>query len=326
MIDLSSNSPEEDFNDSSFEESTSENKSLEENSPRDDDNDNLDNEEIGNSTSVQNRGDGNTTAINSEIGGIINNIITIGLDEILLKSLKPGPTDYPNVDPSLNREYKNILAHIKNKLRDKEFDKAFEFCQKAEELAPAEPTTWEYFALTEFLREINKKEKRKRKPVREIIKSVKNHLEKGKDHGLSEAKYEEITSDIANQLFKLQKARINSIASSSKDFHGGEIWGGTELRACLFFLTSYEQCFILDQEVKFLEEYVAELSKPYKWIVKTRQGSLVNRPVYGDFSAVEKRENLLTKLRSLNSSYQPTEIKEERITILPDPIKIISID
>jgi hypothetical protein len=220
--------------------------------------------------------------------------------------------EHATIDPLETKEYKKIRSHIRNKLRDRNYLAAYKYCLQAEAIAPAEVSTWEDFALTQFLLEITK-EKSKRKPVRFIIKSVKAHLEKSKDYGIEPDKYEILSGDIANKLFYIQKARVNSLRAQYKDELKYENWSPANLNYLRSLLNSFELSYSLYQDTLFLEEYVEELAKPYKWIVQTRDGELISTPACGMFNAVNKYHELTSKIRKQKPDYQPPEIQIERI-------------
>lgn len=220
------------------------------------------------------------------------------------------------LDEIETRQYNKILAHINNKLRDKNYVGAYQYCLKAEEIAPGEPATWEYFALTGFLLEITRN-RNERKPTLEIIKIIKLHLDKCKDHGITEERYEELLVEIANRLFNLEKARIKSFRTYYRDDTGKEKWTRQSLFPLLTLLRSFEICYSLYKDPLFLEEYVNELTKPYKWLVKSLDdGEIRNTQLLGNFNAKEKLKSLVRKIQEKKPGYQPPVIQEERFEIL----------
>lgn len=223
-------------------------------------------------------------------------------------------------DKKESEEYKRILTHIYNKLKAKNYRAAYEYCLKAEKIAPAESTTWEYLALCEFLFEINIRygKGRKRKPTQQIVNSVRNHLMRCKDYGIKESRYEELCGDIANKLFYYEKNRLNSIRHLLRDANGNEILVSRYVGLNVSFIKSFELCYSLYPDPHFLEEYVKELSKPHKWIKKGRDDVLTNNPICGNFSAVLTRERLINKIREQKPHYSPPEIIAERFKIIND--------
>ena len=206
-------------------------------------------------------------------------------------------TEFPTIsDDKESKEYKKILTHINNKLKHSKYEDAYNYCLKAEEIAPAEATTWKYFALCEFLFEINIRYGKKRKSTQQIVNSVKTHLVMCREYGISDSGYEELCGDIANKLFYLERSRLNSIRHLSRDSNGVEILVSKYLNLNLSFLKSYELCFSLYEDTRYLEEYVKELSKPFKWIIKDSNDLLQNKPACGNYTAVLNRERLINKI------------------------------
>ncbi len=231
-------------------------------------------------------------------------------------------------DQSEEKKYKKILSHINNKLIDKKYELAFKYCLEAEEIAPSESTTWEYFVLVEYYKEVYKKEHRK--SIEEIVKLIKTHLEKCKINGVEEERYEELVGIIANHLtFKVIKPNIGKF--HTKDKKNRTYWSRYDLMAAYSFLRGYELSFSLYKDHIFLEEYVKELSKPYKWIVRTINNELINLGKI-KFNAIVNRERIIKKIQAIKYDYSPPEIELERLEFIdeedfnPDEIIIISIE
>ncbi|RXK60036.1 hypothetical protein ESA94_13395 [Lacibacter luteus] len=220
---------------------------------------------------------------------------------------------YKTLLPEEARKFDKLLAHINNNLRDKSYEAAYDYCKKAEELAPGEVATWEKFAITEFLLEI-KKVGGKRKPTAEIIRSVRNHIDKCKDHGMTEEEYEPLVVDIANWLFNIERQRINSVQASTRDSTNSPKWSRSNFVYLQNLLDSFEICYLLYNDTLFLEGYVNELAKEYKWIIKTSDGKLINNPACAPFNAVKKMESLVEKIK-VKKKYNAPDIAEERFLI-----------
>lgn len=224
-------------------------------------------------------------------------------------------TKYVKITPQEAIQYEKILAHINNNIRAKKYDEALNYCKKAEELAPGEVNTWKNFALTEFLLEISVRDKYRRKNTDVIIKSIRTHIEKCVDHGMTNEEYEEFTLDIANRLFAIEKSRVNSCQPENTDSINGDLWSKNNLAYLRRLLNSYEIAFVLSDNVLFLKEYVAELTKPYKWVIKNAEGIIVNSPACGYFNAAKKISALVEKIKLIDKDYKTPDIAEERFVI-----------
>lgn len=226
-----------------------------------------------------------------------------------------GVTKYVKITPEEAIQYEKILAHINNNIRAKKYDEAFNYCKKAEELAPGEVNTWKNYALAEFLLEISVRDKYRRKNTDVIIKSIKTHIEKCLDHGMTNEEHEEFTLDIANRLFAIEKSRVNSCQPENTDNINGDLWSKNNLAYLRRLLNSYEIAFILSDNVLFLKEYVTELTKPYKWVIKNAEGIIVNSPACGYFNAARKISTLTDKIKMIDKDYETPDIAEERFVI-----------
>jgi len=223
---------------------------------------------------------------------------------------------YKTLDKIEAKEYNKIRAHIRNKIRDRDYLAAYQYCLKAEEIAPAESNTWEHFALTGFLVEIYR-EKNTRMSTQDIIRIVKCHTEKCKDCGISDDDYDGMVVDIANRLFMIEKSRINSLRAQYKDDLGYEKWTRQNFQYLKTLLRSFEICYGLFNDTLYLEEYVNELTKPNKWMEKTLDTEdIVNTMACGGFNAYEKLNTLVTKIREKKVKYNQPAIAEQRFIVL----------
>jgi hypothetical protein len=233
---------------------------------------------------------------------------------------------YKSLDHKESKELNKIIAHINNKIRDNDFAEAYKYCQKAEILAPAEPITWEYFALLEFLYEITRK-REERKEMGEIVRAVKSHLIKCKDYNIDEVRYSEISADIANRVFEWGKIRMPAIVTR-KDKNNNDVWLLKRLEQCLGYMKCYDLAYSINNtEPKFLEEYIKELSKDYKWIVRDIEGNLKSRVIINGFNPINKFHHLISKITEYYPEYQMPVIAEERFEIIrKEPEKEIFIE
>lgn len=219
------------------------------------------------------------------------------------------------VDEKEGQEYKKILAHIQNKIKDKDYSAAYNFCLKAEEIAPGEYDTWTHFALAEFLLEIFNKDKSKRKTTQEIIKRIKVHIEKCISFKISDKERELLLLDIANRLFSIEKARILSLMGRYDEEKGLDKWTKVDFRHLIGLLNSFEICYNLYKDPIFLEEYVSILSQNNKWMIKRLDDDLlINLPTPVFFNAKEKRKALIGRIKA-HKEFNPHDIQKERMTI-----------
>lgn len=236
------------------------------------------------------------------------------------------PDQYKTLDPKESRDFNRIIAHINNKVRDKNFQEAYRYCQMAENVAPAEPITWEYFALIEFLHQVTYKGPEK-KDISQTIRCVKNHLEKCKDHNIDDSRFEKISADIANTVFEWGKRRIPTIVAK-RDVNGNAVWRLRDLDRCMTYMKYYDLSYSLNSnEPKFLDEYIKELCKDYKWIAKDRDGNLKNRVVFNGFKPVNKLRFLINAIRKHIPDYPEPDIAYERFEISKtEPVKTFYIE
>lgn len=213
------------------------------------------------------------------------------------------------------KKYEKILARVNNSLEEANYEEAYELCKKAEEIAPGEAATWVYFALVEFLVGIKRKDGKGRKPATEIIKKVKSHIEKCKIHGMTKEECRPLIEDIANRLFEIEKSRINSVQAQYRDNHNNPLWSYYNFSYLNTLLESFEICYSLYKNVDFLEAYVDELKKDYKWIYKKVNGELISNPECVKFSPVKKLLFLLSKIQTIKPDYRIPAIAEERFVI-----------
>ncbi len=222
-------------------------------------------------------------------------------------------TVYVNVSPEDSNAYKKIIAHIRNKIIDRDYKSAMQFCLEAEALAPNELATWENFALTQFLVECYQS-RSERKSVAAIIKTVRAHVEKCKNCGITDEAYFELVGNIADQLFYFERSHIRSQRAQARDHAGYEKWTRQHLQYIQQLLQSYEHCYSLYKDTVYLEEYILELARPNKWIEKiAADDSLVNTRACGTFNAKEKFKLLVSRVREVKSQYKPPEIAYQRV-------------
>jgi len=212
-------------------------------------------------------------------------------------------------DKKLANEYLNVIARINNNFIKKNYEEAFKHCKKAEEIAPREPTTWEFYTLTEFYYQ-----RKTMKKIDDIIISLRYNIEICKANDVCKEKIEEIKGLIAIHLFQLSKSKIGFCYAKSKIEKG--FWakkGRANTIQCLYI---FVDCFKLTKELFYLKEYVNELGKPYKWIVKNLSDEIVNLPSCGKkFNAVANREKIIKKIQKINTEYIPPDVEPERLNI-----------
>ncbi len=218
------------------------------------------------------------------------------------RNYKPAVYDFNTIiDKKDQANYKKLLWHISNKLNDGNYYLAYKYCLQAEEIAPGESSTWESFALTEFLIEINNN--KDRIPIFEIVRKVKMHLAKCKMYGIEKNRLEEVSGDIANRLFYYLKKQVNK-------YHTKATYTAIQ------FIKGYEYCYSIYPDLQFLEAYIYELSKPYRWIVQRMGGAHVDLPACGNFPAVANREKMISRIQTINEKYDPPKISLERFIFL----------
>ncbi len=251
----------------------------------------------------------NTLLDGSQYGKIICTNPKCGKPSFRLNT-KISVSNYPKIANKQDEErYKKVLDHINNKLKDGNYNTAFRYCLEAEQLAPGEPETWEYFALTEFYRELYRPERKM--SVYNIVAIVKIHLAKCLDYEIEQERYELISGDIANRLFNQLRQDINrysQIYTNRKD----PKWATMAVTA----LKAFELCYSLYNDVTFLIAYVAELSRDYKWLVETRKGIITELPFCGRFNAAFNRQRVIEKIKAIQTGYEVPVIKKERFEYL----------
>jgi len=222
---------------------------------------------------------------------------------------------YKTLFPEEVKKYDKILAQINNNLEEMNYSVALELCKKAEEIGPGEVATWVYFALVEFLVEIKKKDPKVRKPTAAIIKKVKSHIEKCKIHGMTKEECRPLEKDIAKRLFEIEKSRINSVQAQYLDSTGNPKWSKYNFIYLQTLLDSFDICYTLDNDSDFLEAYVDEIKKDYKWIFKKENGELISNPTCAQFNPVKKINFLVNKIQIIKSNYKFPVIAEERFVV-----------
>lgn len=216
-------------------------------------------------------------------------------------------------DQNASENYLNVIARINNNYIRKKYTEAFKYCLEAETIAPREPTTWEYFTLLEFFKEISQS-KDKRKEINDILKIVKNNIKICEANNVAIDKIEELKGEIAIYLFNSAKARIGTYYHNSKKQN--KYWSKIGRRATIHQLDVFSQCYYLTKDVFYLKGYVDELSKPYKWIVKSLSGDLINLPSCGKkFNALAQRERVISKIKKIESDYEIPDVETERLKI-----------
>jgi hypothetical protein len=223
-------------------------------------------------------------------------------------------TKYGTLTQEESEKYNKLLAHFNNHLRDKNYEEAFKYCKKAVELAPGEVLTWKNFALAEFFLEITR-DKSRRKSTDQIMKTIKSHIDKCIFYGMTDTEYDELTLDIANRLFKIEKSRVASYRSEFTDYLNTEIWTKKDLFILEKFLRSFEISFLLSGNIIFLKEYLMELSKPYKWLYRTSDGAVRNSPACVYFDAASKLRSLTERIKKEEPDFEIPKISEERFVI-----------
>jgi len=231
---------------------------------------------------------------------------------IYRRNPKLDTTNFPTIDneKSPTSQYHDVLAHINNNLIRKKYKDAYNFCVKAEKLAPREPTTWEYSTLVRYYYEISIP-KNARKDIKDILKDVRCNIKICEANGVSNDKSEEIRGEIANHLYNRSKAQIGTFYAKSKNQTG--YWSGRGRGGTINGLKVFEECYRLTGDVYYLQGFVDELSKPYKWIVLNLSSDLINLPACGRrFDAVRERERIALKIKRVNKDYELPEIPQER--------------
>lgn len=215
-------------------------------------------------------------------------------------------------DKALQSKYHDIVGKINNNLIRKRYKVAYRYCLEAEDLAPREPTTWEYYTLVELYHDLKAKEK----DIHDAIKTSKYNLEIAAANDVKNEKIEELKSIIAGRLYMLAKSNIGHIQSRS--LRDKKYWGrGGGRKQTLSYLDVIKECFNLTEKTDYLEGYVDELSKPYKWMITSSDtGELKNltRACRG-FDAVGQRKKMIRLIQKTDENYEVPEIPIERIKI-----------
>jgi hypothetical protein len=87
-------------------------------------------------------------------------------------------------------------------------------------------------------------------------------------------------------------------------------------------LKLFEDCYRLTKDTFYLKGYVDELSKPYKWIIKSRSGDLINLSSCGKrFNAVYLFEKMVIRIQKIEPEYIPPDIEIERLSFSIEPVK-----
>jgi hypothetical protein len=216
----------------------------------------------------------------------------------------PNPvktSSFKTLNAEEDKQYKKIIAHINNKIIDGKYELAYRYCLQAEDLAPGEPTTWEYMARCEFYKD----------PLNTITQEAVNIikvLQKCEYHGMEDTKIEGLSIQIANDLFYAVKKKIKAIKC---DVNGS--WSKPILLAHVKFIKGYDACYRLYNDTKFLEEAVRELSQPYKWLVTDSVGNIIVKPACGTYPADKRWKYFITKIKEKNPTYLPPKIAVERV-------------
>lgn len=234
---------------------------------------------------------------------------------IFRKNLKLDIGHFKTInDKVIELEYKKVIARINNNFIKRRFKEAYRYCNLAEEMAPMEPTTWEYYSLVEFYYEMGKN-KDKRKKISEILRIVRDNIKICNANNVEEEKIDEIKGVIGLSLFNFAKTKIGFFYSKGLKKKG--YWSKIGRSETIHHLKIFENCFRLTNDLVYLKGYVDELSRPFKWIVKDRDsGKLRNLRACGkNYNAVSQREHVIRMIKKLEPSYQASEIKESIINI-----------
>jgi dsDNA-binding SOS-regulon protein len=224
------------------------------------------------------------------------------------------------------KEYDKLRAHIQNKIRDKNYEAAYNYCLEAEKMAPGEYYTWEHFAVTQALLEINK-EPAQRKSTADIMRVIKSHMDKCKAFKMEPDAYDTMLLDIANKLFTIERLRILSLFGQYNNNIGFSMWSKRHVQNMLGHLRSFEICYGLNKNPAFLKEYVAVLTREYKWIVK-RAGTGEEIKVFEvpGLNPITKLKALVEEIKLSDDNYEPPDIPEERFSIIKrETLKINNI-
>ena len=234
--------------------------------------------------------------------------------KIFRRNVKLEITQFETIeDKNVASNYLNIIGRINNNFIKRRFKDAFKYCLEAEEIAPREPITWEYFSLVEFYYEMGQPKDR-RKEITEILKMVRDNVKICEANNVDSEKIEQIKGEIGIYLFNLAKSKIGSFYSKSKRQKG--YWSRKGRHLTINYLKLFEDCYRLTKDTFYLKGYVEELSKPYKWIVKSLSGELINLPACGKrFNAVAYRERVIKRIEKIEPAYEAPEVETERLSI-----------
>lgn len=234
--------------------------------------------------------------------------------KIYRRNLKLAITQFKTIqDEEKEKQLLDVIARINNNMIRRRYNDSFKYCLEAEELAPREPTTWEYYTLIDFYREVSRPKEQK-KDIQEILKYVRDNIRICEANDVEEEKIEEIKGEIGIYIFNYAKSQIGQYYSRSKKRRG--YWSKVGRRETIKSLRLFEACYRLTNDPFYLEGYVEELTKPYKWIVKQFSGLLINLPACGRrYNAVFLREKMIKKIEKLAPNYIPPEPAKERLTI-----------
>jgi hypothetical protein len=234
---------------------------------------------------------------------------------------------YPTIETELQSKYTNLLFSIRNKISDRNFKQAFQLALQAEELGPGESATWENFALALY----HKERFVDTKPTNDITKNILLQLNKCKFYKIDDRSYEELSGFFANELFLREKTRLNN-QKPQKDKNGNEVWRYDSLFFCFQCLRCIEKCYFnLNNNIRFIEECVMELSKPYKWLLREFDGKIKKIATCRKLPIVERRNAWIREILKVKPDYIPPEIAMEPFEVIgvedydPNNITIISI-
>ena len=233
---------------------------------------------------------------------------------IYRRNLKLNINQFETIeDNSIASDYHNVIARINNNFIRKRFVDSFKYCKQAEELAPREPTTWEYYTIVEFYHEMGYP-KGQRKEINDILRTVRDNIKICEANNVHADKIEEIKGEIGIYLFNLAKSKIGSFYSKSRKQKG--YWSKKGRHLTINYLKLFEDCFRLTKDPIYLKGYVDELSKPFKWIVRGESGELINLPACGKrFNAVFQRERVIKRIERIEPDYEAPEVENARLDI-----------
>lgn len=216
-------------------------------------------------------------------------------------------------DADLSLRYSDVIARINNNYIRRNFDSSFKYCLEAEKLAPREPLTWEYYTRVEYFVETSKPIKLRLKR-KDILKRFRENIRICEANGVSPQKVEELKAEVALNLMNKAKSKIGRLYQDSINNKGNWKKGG--LYKTRQNLKIFEDCFHLTRDPYYLKEYIQELSRDYKWMVKNDDGELIKLPSCGKkFNVVQERARLLQKIHKIEEDYIPPDIASARLLI-----------